>query len=479
MSVTIGLKRGIVDLAEHNPDWKTVAAQTIERLWGVFCTVAKDIQHVGSTSIRHIKAKPIIDIAVAVECLDEVEMLMPKLNEAGFYKSKLHAVKDDILVCDDDEFADTRSFHVHIVRAGSIQWSNYINFRDYLNENPSIAKDYEQIKLISAEKHPSDRNAYTNGKEEILVRLLGDAQNWALANEILGRNAFVKIEPLNKGLSGDNKLYIETVEGQRLLLRVAEIDEYDRKKDEYDMLERAANLDIPIPAPIKFGLCNNGNSVYQLLAWVDGGDLEDVLPKLSETEQYVCGLKAGKLLQKINTLPAPQNAEPWADRFWIKVLRRIEFYETHNLKSENGDLIIRFLQENKRIIENRPQTFIHGDFNISNLILTPDGEIGAVDFSCYNKDYGDPWRDIFTFIWGTEVPKYFYTGLINGYFNSEPTNEFFKVLSYYLAYDALAALCDTSIGEQGEPQDGQRHMANVLLWLDNMNNPVPTWYLNI
>jgi len=293
--------------------------------------------------------------------------------------------------------------------------------------------------------------------------------------DCLGRT-FTKIEPLNKGLSGDNKFYIETADEQRLLLRVAEIEEFERKKTEYDMLQRGASLGILTSTPIDFGLCDNGNSVYQLLAWVDGKDLEDALPSLSETDQYACGLKAGKLLRKINTLPAPENAEPWFDRFWLKVLRRIEFYKTHNLKSDSGDLIVGFLQENKHVIDNRPQTFIHGDFNISNLILTPNGEIGAIDFSCYNEDYGDPWWDIFTFIWGTEVPGYFYSGLINGYFDGKPTGEFFNVISYYLAYDALAALCDTSVGEQGEPQDGQRHMANILLWLDNMNNPVPTWY---
>jgi serine/threonine-protein kinase len=313
-------------------------------------------------------------------------------------------------------------------------------------------------------------------KVDFLNEISGELLRAHELGDIPGFDDFVKIQPLNKGLSGDNKLYIETKNGQRLLLRVAKIEEYERKKMEYDMLKRAANLSIPISTPKDFGICNNGKNVYQLLEWVVGEDLEEVMINLSETEQYVCGLKAGRLLQKINTLPAPEDAEPWADRFWLKVLRRIEFCETHNLKSENSDSIIRFLRENKRIIEDRPQTFIHGDFNISNLILMPSGEMGAVDFSCYNKDYGDPWWDIFTFIWGTEVPGYFYTGLINGYFNNEPTTEFFKVLSYYLAYDALAALCDTSIGEQGEPQDGQRHMANVLLWLDNMNSSVPTWY---
>lgn len=52
-----------------------------------------------------------------------------------------------------------------------------------------------------------------------------------------------------------------------------------------------------------------------------------------------------------------------------------------------------------------------------------------------------------------------------------------KVFSYYLVYDALKALCDTSKGEQGEPEYGRRHMENILRWYDNMQNTIPTWYM--
>ena len=188
LSAMIGLKRGIVELAEHNPEWKMIAAQTIEMLWGIFGAEAKDIQHIGSTSVRHIKAKPIIDIAVAVEGFDIADKLMPKLNDVGFFKSKLHAVKDDILICDDDEFTDTRSYHIHIVKTGSAQWSNYLNFRNYLNAHPYAAKDYERIKIISAEKHHSDRNAYTNAKDKVLIRLLNEAQSWAGSGNTLSNS---------------------------------------------------------------------------------------------------------------------------------------------------------------------------------------------------------------------------------------------------------------------------------------------------
>ena len=68
----IGLKRGTVKLCEHEKEWETEAQHTISRLKAILGDVIRDIQHVGSTSIPAIKAKPIIDIAVAVDCFDDI-----------------------------------------------------------------------------------------------------------------------------------------------------------------------------------------------------------------------------------------------------------------------------------------------------------------------------------------------------------------------------------------------------------------------
>ena len=64
--MVLGLKRGVAELADHDPEWEVNAANTIKRLWDILGSTAKDIQHVGSSAIRHIKAKPVIDIAVSV-----------------------------------------------------------------------------------------------------------------------------------------------------------------------------------------------------------------------------------------------------------------------------------------------------------------------------------------------------------------------------------------------------------------------------
>ena len=81
----IGLKRGTVKLCEHEKAWEKEAQDTISRLKQILRNGIKDIQHVGSTSIQSIKAKPIIDIALAVDDFDDILGFEKELKDAGFY----------------------------------------------------------------------------------------------------------------------------------------------------------------------------------------------------------------------------------------------------------------------------------------------------------------------------------------------------------------------------------------------------------
>jgi len=104
-------------------------------------------------------------------------------------------------------------------------------------------------------------------------------------HDIPGYNTFVKIEPIEKGWSEDKKYYVETADGQRMLLRISDVSEFDRKKAEYGMMERVYKLGIITSQPFGFGLCDGGKSVYSLSGWLDGEDAEKTLPFMSETEQ--------------------------------------------------------------------------------------------------------------------------------------------------------------------------------------------------
>lgn len=172
--------------------------------------------------------------------------------------------------------------------------------------------------------------------------------------DIVSYNSFLKIEPVDKGWSSDKKYYIKTIEGKNLLLRVADIFHYDGKKTEFEMMKKVAALGVPMSQPLEFGICDNGKSVYSLLTWCDGEDAEAVLPRLSETEQYVLGIKSGEVLKLIHSIPAPIEQEEWSIRFNRKTSDKIERYKACGIKFDGDDKIIDYIENNRHLLSNRP-----------------------------------------------------------------------------------------------------------------------------
>ena len=173
----IGLERGTVKLCEHEKEWEIEARNTIFRLKQILGDVIKDIQHVGSTSIISIKAKPIIDIAVAVDDFDDIIIFEKELKDNGFYyrPNAQASIKNQLLFACGSYYEGTgemQTHFIHVVRTNSIDWINYINFRDYLNNTPSAAKEYEDLKVSLALQAPVDkgRQKYLQGKHDFIVR---------------------------------------------------------------------------------------------------------------------------------------------------------------------------------------------------------------------------------------------------------------------------------------------------------------------
>ena len=124
---------------------------------------------------------------------------------------------------------------------------------------------------------------------------------------------FLTKEPINKGWSNDKKYCITDKNGTQYLLRVSDLAEHDKKQSEFNMIKQVSALGVPMCQPIEFGVCDEG--VYSIQSWIDGADAEEIIPTLSDTEQYVYGLEAGRILRKIHSIPAPAMQEDWEIRF--------------------------------------------------------------------------------------------------------------------------------------------------------------------
>ena len=170
--VMIGLKSGTVKLVQHQEEWHENAENVISVLKQLLGDTALDIQHVGSTAICSIHAKPIIDIAVAVHDIKDILPYIEVLKQHNIFFHEGAVAGEVFFVMED---GDIRTHHIHIVKRNGTGWSNYISFRDYLNANPEKAMMYDEFKRKSAVRFADDRKRYTASKQEIIGQLLSEA----------------------------------------------------------------------------------------------------------------------------------------------------------------------------------------------------------------------------------------------------------------------------------------------------------------
>lgn len=175
--MSIGLFRGTVSVEPHSKEWETTAQQTIGQLKNILRASAVDIQHIGSTSIVSICAKPIIDIVIGVNNFNEILALNDKLEEKGFLFRGQDHPEQYLYVCGRDNFI---THHIHVVLYDSDYWNDYVNMRDYLNSHSDDAKAYSELKMSLAEKYAEDRITYTNMKGDFIGEILAKARKWRI-----------------------------------------------------------------------------------------------------------------------------------------------------------------------------------------------------------------------------------------------------------------------------------------------------------
>lgn len=139
---------------------------------------------------------------------------------------------------------------------------------------------------------------------------------------------FMNIIPIHKGWSRDKKYRVETKSGKKLLLRISDISALEEKRREFELMRQMAATGIKMSEPIDFGVCDEGQSVYQLLTWIEGDEAKELLPSLSEQEQYAYGWQAGRMMLKMQTAESYPPSSEWASVYGQKVKQYIEAYKS-------------------------------------------------------------------------------------------------------------------------------------------------------
>jgi len=171
--VTLGLDRERVVLDPYDPAWREAYEREAERLDARIGDRVERFEHVGSTAVEGLPAKPMIDLLAVVPDVDAARDLFPVLEANGYeYRPKndeserLHFSKGP---------PEERTHYLKVVESDTAFHRETVAFRDHLRENPDVADEYAALKRDLVERYPEDRDAYTDAKAGFIEDVLEDA----------------------------------------------------------------------------------------------------------------------------------------------------------------------------------------------------------------------------------------------------------------------------------------------------------------
>jgi GrpB-like predicted nucleotidyltransferase (UPF0157 family) len=163
-----------IQIAPYDQEWPVRFEAERQLLIGAIGAwlVAGSIEHIGSTAIPGLDAKPVIDIMAGVESLDGSRTALPLLEHHHYCYAPY---RTEVMHWFCKPSPAQRTHHLHLVPFGSPLWIEQLAFRDYLRTHPDVAMEYAALKLRLAEAHRLDREAYTNAKAPFVQRVIQNA----------------------------------------------------------------------------------------------------------------------------------------------------------------------------------------------------------------------------------------------------------------------------------------------------------------
>lgn len=164
-----------VEIAPANPNWDAQAQDEIRQLKRLLEQFnIHQFEHIGSTSIPGLPAKPIIDLMAEVQSWDDMDLIADQLNPLGWnyvppeldgreYRRFWVRVKDG-----------KRAVHLHLMRPGEERWDRQIRFRDVLRKRPDLVEAYAVLKTKLADENKEDRESYTAAKTQFILQVLDE-----------------------------------------------------------------------------------------------------------------------------------------------------------------------------------------------------------------------------------------------------------------------------------------------------------------
>lgn len=166
-----------IEIVPYDRRWRAEFAAECERLTRGFPATFSRIEHVGSTAVAGLPAKPVIDIVAIVASMGVADAILPRLVEAGYsFSAEFNERLGDSRWLM-KHANGRRTHHLHLVLAESMHWTGKIRFRDLLRSDAALAARYAALKKELAAKYAQDRDAYTEAKTLFVNEALASAGN--------------------------------------------------------------------------------------------------------------------------------------------------------------------------------------------------------------------------------------------------------------------------------------------------------------
>ena len=170
----VGLKRGILEIMDYREDYSQIYEEEKNELLQIYKEKISSIDHVGSTSIKNIKSKPIIDILIQTDDLEDFKSFTEANVEGDIYTVKKEPTMGGDYLIRKEEDGNVKAF-IHVYKTGDMNGITSIMFRDYMNSHEDEKKRYEELKIELYEKYKNERKQYTLGKDKYIKEVINKA----------------------------------------------------------------------------------------------------------------------------------------------------------------------------------------------------------------------------------------------------------------------------------------------------------------
>jgi len=162
-----------INIEKYNPDWKKMFEDEKQSLLTILSGQGIKIEHIGSTAVEGLGAKPVIDIMVGLTNFRYTDDLIPKIIGLGYRYIKEY---DSIMPYRRffvKENHGIRTHHIHMVEIGTNFWVRHLKFRDHLRTNKMDREKYYQLKKELSKREWADGNEYAYAKSEFIKKIEG------------------------------------------------------------------------------------------------------------------------------------------------------------------------------------------------------------------------------------------------------------------------------------------------------------------